>query len=270
MLFIGIIPARYASTRFPGKPLVDLCGKSVIQRVYEQAKRVLDIVVVATDDERIFECVKSFGGDVLMTSSTHTCGTDRVYEAYEKYCLNNTSMKLLQDEDVVIINIQGDEPFIQPQQIEAIMCCFPTDIATLVHPFNESHTWDDLSNPNYVKVAIAHEYDDKHEAIIGRALYFSRSVIPFLRGIEQKEWLKNGTFYRHIGMYAYRADVLRRITQLVPSVLEQTESLEQLRWLENGLQIRVAETNHASIGIDTPEDLQHAIKYIRDNNNVIG
>ena len=263
MKFIGIIPARYASTRFPGKPLADLGGKPMIQRVYEQAKQVLDTVIVATDDQRIYDCVQSFGGKVVMTSPDHTCGTDRVYEAYQIYTskLLNSS-ELQTPSDTVVINIQGDEPFIQPDQIQALMDCFPTEIATLVHPFTEKDTWSDLANPNYVKVAIAREQTDNNLTTMGRALYFSRSVIPYLRGIEQEEWLKQGQHFRHIGMYAYRADILQKITQLAPSALEKMESLEQLRWLENGLTIRVALTHHASIGIDTPEDLQHALSYL--------
>lgn len=263
MKFIGIIPARYASTRFPGKPLADLGGKPMIQRVYEQAKQVLDTVIVATDDQRIYDCVQSFGGEVVMTSPDHTCGTDRVYEAYQIYTsklLNSSG--LLTPSDTVVINIQGDEPFIQPDQIQALMDCFPTEIATLVHPFTEKDTWSDLANPNYVKVAIAREQTDNNLTTMGRALYFSRSVIPYLRGIEQEEWLKQGQHFRHIGMYAYRADILQKITQIPPAPLEKVESLEQLRWLENGLTIRVALTHHASIGIDTPEDLQHALSYL--------
>ena len=260
MIFIGIIPARYASTRFPGKPLADLWGKTVIQRVYEQASKKLDIVIVATDDQRIYDCVQSFGGEVIMTSPSHTCGTDRVYEAFQHYYESSQITNTL--EDIVVVNIQGDEPFIQPDQIQSLMDCFPTDIATLVHPFTEHNTWEDLMNPNYVKVAIAREKDNSNSSIIGNALYFSRTPIPYMRGVEQKEWLKGGQYFRHIGLYAYRADVLGRITQIPPSILEQTECLEQLRWLENGLQIRVALTHHTSIGIDTPEDLQHAIHYL--------
>lgn len=254
MKFIGIIPARYASTRFPGKPLADLGGKPMIQRVYEQAKQVLDIVIVATDDKRIYDCVNEFGGDVLMTSPHHMCGTDRIYEAYQHYCANLAQP--IDHQDIVVINIQGDEPFIQPDQIQALMECFPTEIATLVHPFTEKDTIDDLQNPNYVKVAIAEE---NNTTIIGRAMYFSRSVIPHLRGIAIEDWLRRGHHFRHIGMYAYRADILKQITEMPPSPLEQIECLEQLRWLENGLTIRIAKTNHSSIGIDTPEDLKHAL-----------
>lgn len=263
MKFLGIIPARYASSRFPGKPLADLGGKPMIQRVYEQAKKVLNTVIVATDDSRIFDCVKSFGGEVVMTSADHTCGTDRVYEAYQIYTSQlQNSAELIDHKETVVVNVQGDEPFIQPEQIQALMDCFPTDIATLVHPFSVNDTWNDLANPNYVKVAIAREQASSHDTTIGRALYFSRSVIPYLRGLEPAEWLGQGQHYRHIGMYAYRADVLQQITQLQPAVLEKLESLEQLRWLENGFTIRVALTHNASIGIDTPEDLQHALQFL--------
>lgn len=266
MKYIGIIPARYASTRFPGKPLADLGGKPMIQRVYEQAKKVLTTVIVATDDQRIFDSVKSFGGEVVMTSPNHTCGTDRVHEAYQIYTAQQqNNSELLNHNDTVVVNIQGDEPFIQPEQIQALMDCFPTEIATLVHPFGANDTWNDLTNPNYVKVAVAREDTNLNATIIGRALYFSRSAIPYLRGVEQTMWLQQGQHYRHIGMYAYRADVLQKITQLQPSVLEKLESLEQLRWLENGLTIRVALTHSASIGIDTPEDLQHALHYLNQN-----
>lgn len=257
MKCIGIIPARYASSRFPGKPLADLGGKPMIQRVYEQARKALDTVIVATDDVRIYDCVQSFGGNVVMTSPNHTCGTDRVYEAYQYYCANSSEPIL--DTDTVIVNIQGDEPFIRPDQIHALISCFPTEIATLVHPFTAYDTWEDLQNPNYVKVAIARETNVSAAPVIGRALYFSRSVVPYLRGIEPSKWLSEGQHFRHIGMYAYRADVLRAITHMPPSDLERLECLEQLRWLENGMTIRVALTNHASIGIDTPEDLQAAI-----------
>jgi 3-deoxy-manno-octulosonate cytidylyltransferase (CMP-KDO synthetase) len=263
MQFIGIIPARFASSRFPGKPLVDLGGKTMIQRVYEQASQVLEHVVVATDDDRIYDCVKAFGGNVLMTSPDHTCGTDRVYEAFT--LCRNQIVGELPDSEIVVVNIQGDEPFIQPDQIRALMSCFPTEIATLVHPFTNKDSYDDLQNPNYVKVAIAHNTSNKHPMVIGKALYFSRSVIPYMRGVDPAQWLQSGLYYRHIGMYAYRADVLGLITQLPSSQLEKTESLEQLRWLENGLTIQVARTDHASIGIDTPEDVPMALQYLSNH-----
>lgn len=265
MRFIAIIPARYASSRFPGKPLADIGGKPMIQRVYEQAKKVLDTVIVATDDERIYDCVRSFDGEVVMTSTEHTCGTDRVWEAFQHYYTTQHSTTLPNTtplNDIVVVNIQGDEPFIQPEQIQALMACFPTEIATLVHPFTAEDSLSDLRNPNYVKVAICREDACAESARMGRALYFSRSVIPYLRGVEETSWLTQGQHFRHIGMYAYRADILAKITQLPPSPLEQLECLEQLRWLENGLTIQVALTHHASIGIDTPEDLQHALSYL--------
>ena len=243
MKFIGIIPARYASTRFPAKPLALLGGKPVIQRVYEQVNGVLDEACVATDDERIEAAVKAFGGKVVMTSTNHKSGTDRVQEAFEK---------IGQGYDVVV-NIQGDEPFIQPEQIQAGMDCFPTDIATLAKPYTAQDDLQELLTPNIVKVVFSER--------TGEALYFSRSVIPYLRGVEQSQWLSQGQFYSHIGLYAYRADVLMRITQMPPTPLELSESLEQLRWLENGLRIKVAVSNTKSIGIDTPEDLQQAIAY---------
>ena len=259
MQFVGIIPARYASSRFPGKPLADLGGKPMIQRVYEQASKALDSVIVATDDERIYQCVKTFGGHVVMTSSHHACGTDRVQEAYA--IARQTTDWV--DDQTVVVNIQGDEPFIQPSQITALMDCFAdanTEIATLVHPFTPQNTWDDLANPNYVKVVVAAE---QNTSFLGKAVYFSRSVVPYLRGVEQSEWLRKGQFYRHIGMYAYRADVLQRITQLRQTPLELAECLEQLRWLEHGLTIKVAECHTVSIGIDTPQDLEKAIEYLQ-------
>ena len=264
MNFIGIIPARYASTRFPGKPLVDIGGKPMIQRVYEQAKKVLDTVIVATDDERIYNAVKDFGGEVVMTRTDHKCGTDRCLEAYDKWLqatgdrrqATPTPLPLYSptpDKENVIINIQGDEPFIQPEQIQAIMSCFPTEIATLVKPFTSEDTLADLENPNTPKVVFSPD---------GTARMFSRSVIPYLRGIPKEEWLAQGKHYRHIGMYAYRADILRQITALPQSPLEKAESLEQLRWLENGYQIKVAVCNTYSMGIDTPEDLEQALNKI--------
>lgn len=261
MKFIGIIPARYASTRFPGKPLADIGGKPMIQRVCEQASKVLDTVVVATDDTRIFDTVTNFGGHAVMTRADHKCGTDRCLEAFEK--LKAESIEYKEDE-TVIINIQGDEPFIQPEQITAVQGCFDrpdTQIATLVKPFTSEDTLADLENPNTPKVA----FNDDRQAIL-----FSRSVIPYLRGIPKEEWLQHGKHYKHIGLYAYRADVLAQITQLPQSSLEQAESLEQLRWLENGFRIRVAVCHTQSVGIDTPEDLEKANKWLKEhtpNNN---
>ena len=243
MKFIGIIPARYASTRFPGKPLADMKGKYMIQRVYEQARKVLDHVCVATDDDRIFNAVRSFGGEVVMTSAQHRSGTDRCFEAY----------RTLGGHEDVVINIQGDEPFIKPEQIESLIACFDspqTQIATLVRPFEASEGYEALANPNSPKVVL----NERHEA-----LYFSRSVIPYLRGVEPAEWLSRHTYYKHIGMYGYRADVLGQITCLPQSSLELAESLEQLRWLQNGYTIKVGITTQETIGIDTPADLEKAI-----------
>ncbi len=248
MKFIGIIPARYASTRFPGKPLADMDGKPMIQRVYEQVKDGLDQVVVATDDERIEAAVKGFGGNVVMTSANHKSGTDRCYEAF---CKAGTGYD-------TIINIQGDEPFIQSSQIEALKECF-TDpsihIATLVKPFRQTDDFEkDLFNPNSPKVVLNKNRE---------ALYFSRSVIPYIRGQHHTEWLHTHTFYKHIGLYGYRADVLAEITQLPLSSLEVAESLEQLRWLENGFRIKVGITEQETIGIDTPEDMEKALEFLR-------
>ncbi|MBR4854104.1 MAG: 3-deoxy-manno-octulosonate cytidylyltransferase [Alistipes sp.] len=246
MRFIAIIPARYASTRFPAKPLALLGGKPVIQRVYEQVTGVISSAVVATDDERIADAVKSFGGQVVMTSPNHKSGTDRCWEAYQK----------LGEEYDVVINVQGDEPFIAHSQLKAIMECFNdenTDIATLVKPFSESDGLAALENPNSPKVVLDSE---------SRAIYFSRSVIPYLRGVEREQWLSSHTFYKHIGMYAFRSDVLGKITSLPQSTLELAESLEQLRWLENGYKIGVGISDVETVGIDTPEDLQRAEEFL--------
>ncbi|WP_080903682.1 3-deoxy-manno-octulosonate cytidylyltransferase [Parabacteroides sp. Marseille-P3160] len=248
MKFIGIIPARYASTRFPGKPLADMDGEPMIQRVYEQVRPVLDEVYVATDDLRIEEAVKQFGGQVVMTSAQHRSGTDRCYEAYAK----------VGEGYDIIINIQGDEPFIQPKQLEVLKSCFndpKVEIATLVKPFHPDDDFEAaLFNPNTPKVVL----NKKNEA-----LYFSRSIIPYIRGAKHTEWLAKHTFYKHIGLYAYRADILKEITTLPPSGLELAESLEQLRWLENGYRIQAGITEQETIGIDTPEDMQRAIEFLR-------
>jgi 3-deoxy-manno-octulosonate cytidylyltransferase (CMP-KDO synthetase) len=258
MKYIGIIPARYASTRFPGKPLEEICGKTVIRRVYEQACKALDTVVVATDDERIYDTVESFGGKVVMTRKDHRCGTDRCLEAY--LAITTPAWREQNDTNTVIVNIQGDEPFVQPEQIETLMACFDqpeTQIATLVRPFTAEDTLADLENPNTPKVAWS--------KATGEALLFSRSVIPYVRGVDKSEWLSQGLFYRHIGLYAYRADILAQITQLPPSPIEKAESLEQMRWLENGYRIRVGLTHTQTIGIDTPEDLEKAIEWYKWN-----
>jgi len=244
MNFIGIIPARYASSRFPGKPLADIGGMTMIERVYRQSSKALDSVIVATDDSRIYDEVKRFGGEVVMTSEAHRSGTDRCYEAY---------VKSGSDADVVI-NIQGDEPFIDPSQIEAVMQCFvdepTTPIATLVRRFDPALGWDALFNPNTPKVVLDND---------GNALYFSRSIIPYVRGHEWTEWIDSAVFHTHVGLYAYRADVLGEITSLPQSPLELAESLEQLRWLQNGYRIATALTTSPTIGIDTPADLERAI-----------
>lgn len=247
--FIAIIPARYASTRFPGKPLAKLGGKPVIQRVYERVTSVISNAVVATDDERIYAAVESFGGKVVMTSENHKSGTDRCWEAYQKQG----------EEYDVVINVQGDEPFIAESQLRSIMACFEdeaTDIATLVKPFAESDGLAALQNPNSPKVVLDAE---------SRAIYFSRSVIPYLRGVEPEEWLSKHTFYKHIGMYAFRREVLREVTALPQSTLEKAESLEQLRWLENGYKIGVGVTNIETVGIDTPEDLERAEEFLKNH-----
>lgn len=238
MKTLGIIPARFASTRFPGKPLALIGGKTMIERVYAQCqKSSLTDIIVATDDERIYDHVKSFG-QVIMTSTHHQSGTDRCQEVIEK---------LPKTYDYVI-NIQGDEPFIDPAQINLLYSLLngETEIATLIKKIeNPEH----LFNSNVVKVV---------KGVTNQALYFSRSPIPFVRGKSEKDWLFNQTFYKHIGLYAYRTDVLKRISALKPSALEKAESLEQLRWLENGYSILTAETEIETFGIDSPEDLEAA------------
>jgi len=245
MKFIGIIPARYASTRFPGKPLAKLGGKYVVQRVYEQVADLLDYACVATDDERIYNAVVEIGGNAVMTRNDHKSGTDRIEEAVEK---------LGGDWDV-IVNIQGDEPFIQREQIKTICHCFDdadTQIATLGKPFGND--FSEIQNPNSPKIVT-----DNH----GFALYFSRSVIPYCRGKEIEEWPASFQYLKHIGLYAYRREVLRQITSLPQSPLEIAESLEQLRWLQNGYKIRVGITDIETIGIDTPGDLARAEEFLK-------
>ncbi len=242
--FICIIPARYASTRFPGKPLAILGGKTVIQRVYEQVSKVIQDVYVATDDQRIFDQVEVFGGNVVMTSPNHRSGTDRIEEALQH----------IGGQWDVVLNVQGDEPFIQPSQIETLCSCFDekqTEIATLGKPFA---TIEAVETPNSPKIVV----DNK-----GFALYFSRSIIPFIRGVEKNDWLSHYPFLKHLGIYAYRTEVLKQITQLPQSSLELAESLEQLRWLQNGYRIKVGTTDIETIGIDTPEDLAKAEKFIQ-------
>lgn len=244
MKYIGIIPARYASTRFPGKPLALLGGKPVIQRVYEQVSSLLDATYVATDDDRIYNAVQQFGGRAIMTSPTHKSGTDRIEEAMQK---------IGGDYDVVV-NIQGDEPFVRQEQIEALCACFTdptTQIATLGKPFDSMEA---VENPNSPKIVVDNN---------GFALYFSRSVIPFVRNKEKKDWLEAYPYLKHLGLYAYRREVLSEITRLPQSSLEIAESLEQLRWLQNGYRIRVGITEQETVGIDTPEDLERAEEFLR-------
>ena len=237
-MITGIIPARYESTRFPGKPLVEIHGKSMLQRVYEQClKSKLDRLIVATDDERIVTHVNTFKGEVILTASTHKSGTDRIAEAVNK--LN------LQD-DGIVVNIQGDEPFINPEEINLLAACFEnptTQIATLVKKIDTIET---LENPNNPKVVLNTNKE---------ALYFSRAPIPHLKGFKKEDWLSHHTFFKHIGIYGFRTAVLKEISQLPSSILEQKEGLEQLRWLENGYRIQTAETNSESIAVDCPEDL---------------
>jgi len=245
MNFIGIIPSRYGSTRFPGKALIDIEGKSMIQRVYEQALKAMKEVWVATDDNRILEAVQKFGGKAVMTSKSHSSGTDRCAEAVLKVS------ELTGDKFDVVINIQGDEPFMQPDQIDLIISEFKkepsTEIATLIQPILNN---EDIFRPDMVKVVLDNN---------SNAIYFSRSPIPHLFGVAESKWIDNFTFYGHIGLYAYRNDVLQKLTQLNESELEKVESLEQLRWIENGIHIKTHVTHYDSFGIDTPEDLQKVL-----------
>lgn len=244
MKFIGIIPARYASTRFPGKPLALLDGKPVIQHVYEKVAAVLEAAYVATDDERIYDVVKSFGGQVVMTRTDHKSGTDRIEEAIEK----------IGGEWDVVVNVQGDEPFVAKSQLDTICHCFDdptTQIATLGKPFESMEA---VQNPNSPKIVVDN---------MGFAMYFSRSVIPYVRGKEKSSWLTHYPFLKHLGIYAYRKDVLRQVTQLPQSSLEIAESLEQLRWLQNGFKIKVGTTDVETVGIDTPQDLERAEKFLK-------
>lgn len=246
MKFLALIPARYASTRFPAKPLAILAGKPIIQHVYERVSSIFEDAYVVTDDTRIEECVKAFGGRCVMTGTHHKSGTDRCFEALEKLGAGFD----------VVVNVQGDEPFIAASQLETIKQCFAdaeTQIATLVKPFTPADGIEALENPNSPKVVL----DNNNYAV-----YFSRSVIPYLRGVEKDEWLSHHTFYKHIGLYAYRAEVLKEITSMPLGVLEQAESLEQLRWLQAGYRIKVGTTDVETIGIDTPEDLERAKNFL--------
>ncbi len=248
MKILGLIPARFASSRFPGKPLAEISGKPMIQWVYERTSQVFDNVYVATDDERIQKAVIGFGGRVVMTATTHQSGTDRCAEAL------NAIEKTVNIKFDIVVNIQGDEPFIQPDQLKKVASCFnnpSAQIATLVKPFSNS---EDIFNPNSPKVIL----NRKDEAI-----YFSRSVIPFIRSKDKTEWQQHHTFYKHIGLYAYRSDVLREITKLAQSPLELAESLEQLRWVENGYKIKVEKTDMETLAVDTPEDLERVKEFAK-------
>ncbi|MEE9349744.1 MAG: 3-deoxy-manno-octulosonate cytidylyltransferase [Flavobacteriaceae bacterium] len=245
---LGIIPARYGSTRLEGKPLVDICGKPMIQRVYEQAKKALNYVIVATDDQRIFEAVENFGGQVVMTSVSHTTGTNRCLEAYEIFSKKN-ALKF-----DVILNIQGDEPLLEPNQITKLVDCFKdkkTKMATLVIPVNKR---DELKTGVFVVFDLNHN-----------ALYFSRAVIPFLRDDELKDWHEKNTFYKHVGMYGFTPKSLVKFSKMQPTNLEENEKLEQLRWLENGKKIKIAITLHNSIPVDTFEDVEKVRRIINNS-----
>lgn len=246
--FAGIIPARFASSRFPGKPLALIGTKPMIQRVYEQARKSLELVYVATDDKRIFDAVTGFGGNAIMTSPNHQSGTDRCAEAV-------TSITLATGKSVdIVINIQGDEPFISPEQIDLIKQCFTderVEIATLIR---KAQVGDDIFNPNQPKVILNS---------VGDAMYFSRTAIPYIRDTDMSMWTKKHDYYKHIGLYAYRTETLKKITKLSRSPLEIAESLEQNRWLENGFHIKTAVTLRESISIDTPDDLERAKHHLK-------
>ena len=249
MKVVGIIPARYASTRFPGKPLALIKGKPMIQRVYEQAlKSQLDEVVVATDDVRIADAVMDFGGRYVLTDPNHRSGTDRCREALD----------LLDKQYDAVVNVQGDEPFIDPLQINQVMELISRDDTQLASLAKKIVDEDELFSPNTVKVVM-----DKQ----GNALYFSRNPIPYMRNVDRNEWLKNGVFYKHIGIYAYKSETLRRIAEMQPTALEVSESLEQLRWLENGLDIRIGITDTENVSIDQPRDIEKAEKFAENQMN---
>ncbi len=245
-MIIGIIPARYASTRLPGKPLADILGKSMLQRVYEQSSKskFLKRVVVATDDERIFNHVKSFGGDVVMTAEHHPSGTDRCWDAAQQV-----------DETFnYVINVQGDEPFINPEQIDELASVLQDGSIELATQMVAVNSYDLLEDKGEVKIVLNKNNE---------AMYFSRSIIPFIKNVDEKDWLDHHTYYRHVGMYAYRKDILEKITKLPVSSLEKAESLEQLRWIENGFKIKCVVTNYDSHCVDTPEDLEKAIRMLK-------
>ena len=246
--FAAVIPARYSSSRFPGKPLVLIGNKPMIQRVYEQARKILEMVYVATDDKRIFETVLNFGGKAIMTSPDHLSGTDRCAEAVTK--INSETDKIID----IVINIQGDEPFIKPEQINLVMKCFVDETVELATLVRKVKPGEDIFNPNQPKVILN---------LKGDAIYFSRTAIPFIRDTEMSDWSRKHVFYKHIGLYAYRTETLKKITSLSRTPLEISESLEQNRWIENGYRIRTAVTLWESISIDTQDDLEKAKKLLQ-------
>ena len=241
--FAGIIPARYASTRFPGKPLAMIGNKSMVQRVFEQALKSIDMVYIATDDERILEAALKFGGKAIMTSPDHPSGTDRCAEAVDKI-MKETGKRI-----DIVVNIQGDEPFIRPEQIDLLKSCFDDNKVQIATLIRKAAAGEDIFNPNKPKVILDSD---------SNAIYFSRAAIPYIRDSETSKWSEKHVYYRHIGLYAYSTDALKKITKLPRSPLEIAESLEQNRWIENGFKIRCAATDWESIGIDTPEDLNRA------------
>lgn len=245
MKTVAIIPSRFASSRFPGKPLALINEKPMVQHVYERCLGYFDDVVVATDDQRIFNTVNSFGGQVLLTDTNHESGTDRCAEA--------ARLLAKKKQFDIVVNVQGDEPFVNVEQFKSLIACFnnsETQIATLLSPIKSENILFDI---NKVKAVVG---------VNGRALYFSRQAIPFMRDNPTSEWLLQHRYYLHLGVYAYRANVLQQITKLKPGILEQCEKLEQLRWLENGYAIQTAFSEHINLGVDTPSDLEDLIKEI--------
>ena len=247
--FAAIIPARYASTRFPGKPLAKIGSKTMIQRVYEQAERAVEMVYVATDDERILNTVRDFGGNAVMTSTEHFSGTDRCAEAVG--LITEETGKPVD----IVLNIQGDEPFIRPEQIDLLKSCFLEDDAQIATIIRRTEPGEDIFNPGHVKVILDSS---------GNAIYFSRAAIPYYRDADPEKWSKEHIFFKHLGLYAYKTEILKEITRLARSPLEIAESLEQNRWIENGFKIRTAVTDHESLSIDTPGDLERALRHLGD------
>ena len=247
--FAAIIPARYASTRFPGKPLAKIGSKTMIQRVYEQAERAVEMVYVATDDERILNTVRDFGGNAVMTSTEHFSGTDRCAEAVG--LITEETGKPVD----IVLNIQGDEPFIRPEQIDLLKSCFLEDDVQIATIIRRTEPGEDIFNPGHVKVILDSS---------GNAIYFSRAAIPYYRDADPEKWSKEHIFFKHLGLYAYKTEILKEITRLARSPLEIAESLEQNRWIENGFKIRTAVTDHESLSIDTPGDLERALRQLGD------